>query len=227
MKKMLIPAMMALFLVPTTVLAQPKTDPKSIDLLASKNLADWDFFLNDPNLKKEDVWSFTQEGNLLCKGEPIGYLCTKEKYKDFKLTVQWRWPEGTKPTNSGVLMRIQGEHRPLPCCVEAQLHHSDAGDIWAFHGFNLEKYEGSQVKNIENHQLGGKMTGTVKFLDAENKPGEWNTFDILCIDETLIVSVNGNIVNWVKGLDSEPGRVALQSEGGLVEFRNVILTPLR
>jgi hypothetical protein len=226
MRRLWIVAALPAVLISVCLAQETAKTPEPRDLLASRNLADWDFFLDDPGLKKEDVWSFNREGNLVCKGEPIGYLCTKDEFQNFKLTVQWRWPQGVEPTNSGVLMRITGTPRALPSCIEAQLHHGDAGDIWAFHGTKVEGFDKTRLKNNPNHPLGGKMAGIRKLLDAENPPGEWNTYEILFQGGTLVISLNGKIVNWTKDAADRPGRIGLQSEGGLVEFRNVIVTPL-
>ena len=81
-------------------------------LFNGKDLSEWDYFLVDPAAKMSDVWSI-QDGILVCKGEPQGYLATKKDYTNFTLVVEWRWAPGTKPGNSGVLMRITGQAR---CC---------------------------------------------------------------------------------------------------------------
>jgi len=199
----------------------------SIDLFASKNLADWDFFLDD-GVKKEDVFSFTDTGTLYCTGVPMGYLCTKEKYRDFKLTVQWRWPAGVEPTNSGVFLRLTGDPKSLPRAVEAQLAHGNAGDLWAFHGMGLTGFDKARYTfNTPGGALTGETRGTKKLVAAERPAGNWNTFDILCQGGTIVVSVNGTIVNWTKDVEDIAGAVGLQSEGGPIEFRNFFLTPLQ
>lgn len=55
------------------------------------------------------------------------------------LSFEWRWAPGSEPGNSGVLLRIAGEPETfMPKCVEAQLKHGSAGDIWAFYGAGLD-----------------------------------------------------------------------------------------
>ena len=111
---------------------------KAVKLFNGECLAGWDCFTVDPEVKMQDVWS-VQDGVLVCKGQPLGYLFTKKEYENFKLVVEWRWPPGKKPGNSGVLLRISGDAVGfLPKCVEAQLMHRSAGDIWGFHGFKLK-----------------------------------------------------------------------------------------
>ncbi|MCL2622807.1 MAG: DUF1080 domain-containing protein [Planctomycetaceae bacterium] len=203
-----------------------KTDD-AIDLLASKNLDDWDFLLLD-GVKKEDVFSFTDEGSLYCTGQPFGYLCTKEKYRDFKLTVQWRWPEGVEPTNSGVFLRINGDSQGfLPRGFEAQLQHGNAGDLWAFHGMGLAGYDKARfTHNAPGNDVTGEIRGIKKLVAAERPLGRWNTYEILCQGGTIVLSVNGTIVNWTQDAEDLAGPVGLQSEGGPIEFRNMWLTPL-
>ena len=126
-------------------------DPaKEVKLFDGKSLSGWEYFLVDGDAKMEDVWS-VEEGILVCKGEPGGYLCTKKNYESYRLVVEWRWPE--KPGNSGVLMRITGEPTMLPNCVEAQLKSGSAGDMYGFQGF---KIDGDKDRKFENpNAVGG------------------------------------------------------------------------
>jgi hypothetical protein len=42
----------------------------------------------------------------------------------------------------------------------------------------------------------------------------------------LIVKINGKVVNWAIMAEIKPGKIAFQSEGGAIEFRNALLTVL-
>ena len=50
----------------------------------------WKVFLEDPHLAVSDVWSL-DDGVLVCKGMPKGYVYTAKDYRDFVLKLQWRW----------------------------------------------------------------------------------------------------------------------------------------
>ena len=195
-------------------------------LFEKKNLSDWVFYVDKDGVKVEDVFSFSNDGRLLCKGQPFGYLATKESYKNFKYTVEWCWPEGSAPTNSGIFLKITDQPKGafLPKAVEVQLQHKNAGDIWAFHGRVLTG-PASRIKNNDNPDI-GKFSGTTKLLDTEKAAGQWNTMEILCTDDLIVVAVNGKIVNWVTGAEPIEGRIGFQSEGGPIEFRNAVLTVL-
>lgn len=200
-----------------------QTNTGYVDLFNGKNLDGWDYFLVDENLEMEDVWS-VNDGLLVCKGEPMGYIATKGEYTNFKLVVEWRWPEGVEPTNSGVLMRITGDPWALPKCTEAQLQHGNAGDIYGFHGF---KVSGDPDRFIENEkELTGKLTGVKKIFDNEDEPGDWNRYEIYMLNSSLTLYINGAKVNEANGLNIIPGKIGLQSEGGPIQFRTVKLIAL-
>jgi len=198
----------------------------STTLFEKKNLADWDFHVVGEGIKVEDVFSFSEDGRLVCKGEPFGYLATKESYKNFTLALEWRWSEGVRPTNSGIFLKIteQPAGAFLPKSIEVQLQNRNAGDLWAFHGRTITE-PASRLRNAENETI-GKFMGTQKLVMAEKEPGQWNTMEILCFESLIVVTVNGKIVNWVTGAEAIEGRIGFQSEGGPIEFRNAVLTTL-
>ncbi len=198
-------------------------EDRKVVLFNHENLSGWDAYLVDPDVAMDDVWS-VKDGVLVCKGEPMGYLATKKTYKNFKLIVEWRWPAGKEPGNSGVLMRITGQPMALPKCVEAQLKSGNAGDIWAFQGFHVQGAP-ARFKKVEHKTL-GKILGVNKIRPAEKKPGLWNKYEITVNGGKMTIVVNGEEVNECTGLDQVAGKIGLQSEGGEIHFRSVILTPL-
>ncbi len=192
-------------------------------LFNGRSLHGWEHFLVKPDLKMADVWS-VRDGILVCKGEPMGYLYTREKFKDFRLVVEYRWAPGGKPGNSGILLRIAGEPRALPKCAEVQLRHGKAGDVYGFHGFNVAGDEARAVS--AEGEVTGKLTGVSKIKGAEKAPGEWNTFEITLQGGDLTAVLNGEKVNQARGLDTVAGPIGLQSEGGEIQFRTVRLAPV-
>ena len=58
----------------------------------------------------------------------------------------------------------------------------------------------------------------------EKHEGEWNEAEIVCKGNRITVYINGNLQNECTTENTE-GYIALQSEGGPVEFRNVYITP--
>lgn len=216
-------ALLLAVLISTTAAAADK-EGEPCPLFDGKSLAGWDYFLVDSDVKMEDVWS-VRDGLLICKGEPHGYLATKKDFGNFKLVVEWRWAPGKKPGNSGVLMRITGEKMMLPNCVEAQLAHNNAGDMYGFQGFKIDG-DPARKKEVSGHKLGGDLTGLTKIAGAEKPAGEWNKYEITAAGDKITLIVNGKKVNEATGCDVGPGKIALQSEGGEIHFRTICVIPL-
>src|SRR5512139_1088760 len=142
----------------------------AVQLWNGKDLSNWSFFLVDPKAKLEDVWS-VRDGLIVCKGEPLGFLMTKEKFTSYRLVVEWRWAPGTvvtkeKTPNSGVLLRVNGEPRGVPRTYEAQLRSGDAGDLYGFWGMRLAG-EASRAKSRAGDPVLGDMSGVSKTEAAE------------------------------------------------------------
>jgi hypothetical protein len=196
-------------------------DPRAVALFDGTSLDAWDYHLVDPNVKKEDVWSI-DERVLVCKGEPLGYLATKQDFQNFKLTLQWRWAPGKEP---GKLRAAAEPIGFMPKCAEAQLRHGSAGDIWGFRGFKVEG-PADRAREVKNHEALGDFKGVAAMKRAEKEPGEWNTYEITFQDDKLTVSINGELVNEATGCDVVRGKIGLQSEGGEIHFRRVRIVPL-
>ena len=208
---------------PPTPAPEPE-GPQAIDLFNGNSLEGWRAFLVDPEVKKEEVWS-VQDGVLVCKGEPLGYLYTETEHESFDLVVEWRWAPGTEPGNSGVLLRVNGEPMAIPRSIEAQLMNGNAGDLYGFHGMQISGAE-DRMRGGEDHELLGDFVGVGKIEANENPPGEWNKYEISLNGSDLSVSVNGKNINSAENCDVLAGPIGLQSEGGEIHFRTVRLTPI-
>jgi hypothetical protein len=224
-------ALAAAALAATLVSSAASAQPQGVRLFNGKDLSGWSHFLVDPKVPATDVWS-VQGGELVCKGEPLGYLYTNAEYTSFKLIVEWRWAPGAaarlgKVPNSGVLMRVNGEPKPkgVPRAYEAQLQAGNAGDLYGFWGMPLEG-AADRRREGKGHELLGDMVGFKKLEAAEKPEGEWNTYEITLDGPSLVVLVNGKKLNEASGATVMPGRIALQSEGGEIHFRRVEIWPI-
>jgi len=225
MLKKLVVVMLPL-LAPALSAAEPEgqVDPV-IKLFDGRSLDGWECHLVDPDVKMQQVWE-VEGGVLVCQGRPLGYLHTTRDYKNFRLTLQWRWAPGKPPGNSGVLMRATGAPVGfMPKCIEAQLMSGSAGDIWAFRGFRVTG-AAARLREVKDHKALGDFVGVAAMKKAEKVPGEWNTYDITFQDDKLTASVNGELVNEATGCDVVAGKIGLQSEGAEIHFRNIQLVPL-
>lgn len=209
-------------LVLATAASAWAADP--IDLFNGRDLAGWKAYSSKEGVKQEDVWS-VQDGVIVCKGDPIGWLATDRVFTNFTLTAEWRWAPGKEPGNSGLFLRLHGEPRALPACYEVQLKHGNAGDMFGFHGLPSTIDDVARRIEKKGHELGGDLAGAKRVTGSEKAAGEWNRAEVTVKDGEIAASINGTPVNKLTGCKVTGGSIALQSEGGEVQFRNVRVTP--
>ena len=137
------------------------------------------------------------------------------------LTLEWRWPAGTEGGNNGVLVhastprahRGSGRSRSRCSCSRA-----NAGDFWVI-GTDLDVPDEATRKEGRRHK---NLTD-----DSEKPVGEWNRMEITCEGDTIRVKVNGDSVNEATNCTVTRGAICLQSEGAPIEFRSIVLAPLK
>ncbi len=207
-------AVAVLLTAPLMAQAQPRGE---ISLFNGKDLSGWTHVSADPNTKMEDVWSVV-DGTIVCTGKPAGYLRTKkEDFGNYRLTVDWRWKGNGG--NNGVLVHATepGALGVWPKSIEVQLAHENAGDFWVI-GTELDVPNEDQRKQGRRH---------LNLTDGSEKPlGEWNTMEITCRGDEILVKVNDELVNHATAVSQTQGAICLQSEGTEIQFRNIKLTPL-
>lgn len=186
-----------------------------VALFNGKDLVGWKQVLADPQADPAKTWSVV-DGVIRCTGTPAGYLRTERPFRDYFLVIEWRWPE--QPTNSGVLLHMEGADKVWPRSVEAQLMSGSAGDFWLIDGATAK---------VEDERRNPAAAINVKAMrKAEHPPGEWNRYEITCIDATVVLVINGELVNVGRACTPSEGFICLQSEGSPIEFRKVELTPI-
>jgi hypothetical protein len=107
---------------------------KRVDLWNGKDLTGWKPIVGDSAVDLSQVWR-VRDGVIYCSGKPNGYLRTENKYQNYYLHVEWRWPE--KPANSGVFVFVNDADRVWPTCIECQLQAGNAGQFVLMNGAAL------------------------------------------------------------------------------------------
>lgn len=172
-----------------------------------------------------------EKNMLVCSGQPIGVMRSEKQYENFILHVEWMHMEAGG--NSGVFVWSSAnppEGQRLPDGVEVQMLELD----WV----NLNKQNGVTPPVAYVHGelfgVGGVITvpdnprGT-RSKSAENRckgKGEWNTYDVICVDGVIRLSVNGKFVNGITRASQKKGYLCLESEGAEIHFRNLRITEL-
>ena len=203
MKKILVLALGALLLA--------SCGERETQLFNGKDLTGWSFSLAPDSEVAADAVFGVQDGVITIAGQPFGYMITDGTYSNYKLHVEWRWVD--EPANSGIFVLAEPGDGLWPRCAEVNLMAGHAGDMIASGGSAFEEL-----------QEGRFLRTTVE--SPEKPAGEWNTAEIICNGNHIQAFVNGVLMNEAH-FDRAEGRIALQSEGGPLEVRNVFITPVK
>ncbi len=195
-------------------------------LFDGKSLEGWTYIVKaDKDGKKADpklTWSVV-DGTIRCVGKPNGCLVTAKEYGDYVLKLKWRFPADSKGGNSGVLLHVQDENY-WPTSVEAQLASGRAGDIWLI-------YPPEVKLDVDLKRQDPKQARHFFRMDTKEPPekpfGEWNDYEITCKGGAITLVVNGVKVNEGKNGNLVKGRIALQSEGTEIHFKDVMIKSVK
>lgn len=178
----------------------------------------------------EETWS-KQKDILICSGKPIGVMRSEKQYENFLLHIEWMHTE--PGGNSGVFVWSNAnpaEESRLPDGVEVQMLELDwvkintkdgvvppeayvHGELFGVGGVKTtpDNPRGTRSKSVENRCMGR---------------GIWNTYDVVCVDGVIKLSVNGKFVNGISQSSQKKGYICLESEGAEIHFRNIKIIEL-
>jgi hypothetical protein len=196
----------------------PAAKKDRIMLWNGRDFTGWNLFTTEENIDVLDVWTVV-DGVIHCTGKPNGYMRTENKYENYYLHVEWRWPN--EPANSGVLLHTTGPDKLWPRAIECQLKAGRAGDFVLMNGTGITI--GGENKQNPQQQY---VVIPKKDKSSEKPAGQWNTYDIYCNKDSIRCYVNGTLQNEGTAPTDTCGAICLQSEGGPVDFRQIYLVPL-
>jgi hypothetical protein len=172
-----------------------------------------------------------RNGMLVSLGEPRGHLTTTSRFRDYRLTVEYRF--AGKEGNCGVLVHSSTPRAlsdMFPKSIEVQMFSGNAGDFWCIQE-NIEVPDMEKRRpRKEGQAYGGGPKDARRILnltDGSEKPvGQWNTMTIEVRGRGIKVWVNGAFVNEGFNCTADRGAISVQAEGTEVEFRKLELSPL-
>jgi len=187
-------------------------------LFNGRDLSGW-VLVNTP----PQTWRF-EDGLLVCSGRPIGEIRTEKMYQNFVMELEWRHmvPRG----NAGVFVwadDITAVGQPFHRGVEVQVlensygntrGYTTHGDIFPIHGAKMTPVNGR---------------GGSRAFPTENRSRpspQWNHYRIECRDGDISLAVNGKVVTRGTACSPRKGYICLESEGGVVHYRNVRIQEL-
>jgi hypothetical protein len=199
--------------------------PEFRDLFNGRDLTGW------VNVNTaEDTWR-VKDGVLICSGHPIGVMRSEKPYENFMLHIEWMHIE--PGGNSGVFIWSNANPAPdsrLPNGIEVQMLELDWPKLNTRNGVvppiayvHGELFGVGGVKTVPDNPRGERS------MSIENRAkgrGEWNTYDVVAVDGTVKLAVNGVFVNGLSHSTLKKGYLCLESEGAEIHFRNIRLLEL-
>jgi len=171
-----------------------------------------------------DTWKENGD-ELICFGHPIGVIRSEKRYENFIMHIEWKHMEAGGNSGTFVWSDAEPNENRLPNGVEVQMLELDwvklntrdgkvppiayvHGEIFGVGGVETvpDNPRGRRSKSVENRCKG---------------KGEWNTYDVICVDGTIKLSVNGKFVNGISQSTKKEGHICLESEGAEIHFRNI------
>lgn len=134
--------LLALLCMPLGLIADEPIAPHAVTpLFNAKDLTGWTTWLKDT--QREDprhVFQVT-DGLLHLSGDGDGYVATTKSYRDYRLSVEYKWGKAHKGKyvrNSGILLHATGPDGNAggawPSCIECQLAQGCVGDLILIRG---------------------------------------------------------------------------------------------
>jgi len=215
----------ALVLASTVSPVAAEEVPGWVELFNGRDLSGW----VDVNTSPE-TWQ-VRDGLLVCTGKPIGVMRSEKQYENFLLHIEWRHMEAGG--NSGVFVWSEGmvpEGTRLPKGMEVQMLELEWVNLHPVNGepnhigyISGELFGAGGLKATPDNPRGSRSMS--QELRCKGK-GEWNTYDVVCVDGTVKLAINGKFVNSIRNSSVRKGYLCLESEGAEIHFRNIRLMEL-
>lgn len=190
---------------------------------------------NFKGFRKDDVPSAWQieDGAITLAGEGGGDLVTKEQYKNFEFSIDWKVSEGG---NSGIMYHVS----------EDTVYHNTYNSGPEMQVLDDERHPDAK-RGVNGNRQAGALYDLIPLSAPAVKPaGQWNTARLLVKDGHVEHWLNGKKVveyeigspEWdsliqkskfapMKGFGREgEGHIALQDHGDKVWFRNIKIREL-
>ena len=171
---------------------------KQIKLFSGTDLKGWHAMGTNQWVAKDGILSSPQSG---------ANLVSDQSFTDFKLHIEFRYPKGS---NSGVYLRGR---------YEVQVSDS----------------KGKEPLKDEFGAIYGFISPTEQ---VAKEPGEWQSYDITLVGRIVTVVANGKRIiceqeipgitgGAIDSKEGEPGPLLIQGDHGPVEYRNILITPVK
>jgi hypothetical protein len=170
-----------------------------------------------------ETWS-VRDGLIHSTGKPICELRTERMFENFVLELEYKHlvPGG----NAGLFIwgdALTARGQPFVRAIEVQIldgrntdNYTSHGDVFAIHGAKMtpdRPHPGGWARSLPRER-------------RARPAGEWNHYRVTAQNGTIKLAVNGAEVSGGSDISPRKGYIHLESEGGVVEYRNIRIKEL-
>jgi hypothetical protein len=185
---------------PSLVRTKAPVWEKPIKLFNGKDTKGW-------HTDGKNQW--TVENGILRSLKSGANLISDKTYNDFKLHIEFRYKQGS---NSGIYLRGRYEVQVI------------------------------DTKSGEPEPINNQFSSVYGFLPPNKmmakNPGEWQSYDITLVGRLVTIVANGTMVickqeipgitgGAINSKEGEPGPILIQGDHGPIDYRNIIITPVK
>lgn len=180
------------------------------------------------------------------QAEPFGYISTEDNYRNYHLSLEYKWgvekfkPRDQAKRDSGLLYHVVGPDLVWTTDVETQIQEGDTGDFF-FLGESVSLGSSEATVTVASganrYQPAGERIdsdgGLTKSRTVDSRT-DWNRVEVIVEGDSVTAIVNGLVVNRATRMRRKEGsvvvpltegKIALQSEGAEIFYRNVEIKP--
>lgn len=183
-----------------------KLNSEWVSLFNGENLNGWHYKTSgEVKVENNAISLFSEKKNL--------WLQTKKTFKDFELKVEAKMPESGYNSGIGFRCTTEGKLHGFQCEVDQK----KTGSIYAI------------GKGWINPLKKDGWEGFYKVAGNCYKPGDWNSYHIICRGNRIQVFVNGHKTSDITSDAFKEGSIAIQhhGKGDIHYFRNIYVKELR
>ncbi|MBC8026423.1 MAG: DUF1080 domain-containing protein [Steroidobacteraceae bacterium] len=195
--------------------------------------------LNPPGQMVFEVSDKYGKPVLRITGEYYGALVTRQTYENYHFTAQVKWgekkwePRLTELKDSGILYHSRGEFgvdywKSWMLSQEFQVIEHGLGEYWSqsTSGFDIRanpKKPGEEAPRWDSKApwmaFGGSNNHALAGSD-QDKPGKWNTIELVCIQDDCVHIVNGKVVMALANSRYKSGDAVVPLTGGSLQIQS-------
>ena len=195
--------------------------------------------LNPPG---QNVFTMIEQGGkpvLHVSGEIYGCATTKQEFSNYHFRASFKWgdkkwePRLTELKDSGILYHSRGAFgvdywKSWALSQEFQVIEHGIGEYWrqATSAFDIRadaKAPGAEAPKWNPQAPWMEFSGSNNHALAgsdEDRPGEWNTLELVCFQDRCVHLVNGKVVMALKNSRYQDGDKTVPMTGGKLQIQS-------